>query len=579
MMIPALLAPAAPAERSRRWSLFAGLLILILMASQLSAQNQVAQTNPPKPPTEKTGEKNVEKTKASDPAETPAPTPSGEKAPKELAPFTIEPPEGVAWQTDAAGNEFFVTAMPKAGLGFIRIDEDTIRTRWGLPLELSGEDEENFYVKTFKVHARPNLGPPPPTPEELERAAETYRPKIASAATLKLVPFDHGLPKQGGLWRNGFDIADMNGDGQLDVLHGPPRKSFSNPYVFLGDGKGNWQEWKETSWPQLPWDYGDAGAADFNGDGKMDAAFGMHLRGVVVVVGDGQGKFSLWSQGMGLELPGHKGEPAFSSREIDVADWNRDGRPDLVVYSEGPRGFQHVGLPNTSGKILYLNQGDGSWNLLKKERPSPLYGDELIVADFNLDGRLDFATSSSVRGQQKLLNFGTEEGSWEPILIEEIRPFAWVWTLATGDFDADGRPDLIVSYHNRELGVRRSGVDVLIARADGKWNRRALMVDESRELRDIHGLGTGDFSGDGAIDVVATTRFGETFLFRGDGKGGFEREEQPELEAKKGECRGYGVVLRDLDRDGRDEIITTFAGEDCPKIGWFDIWKTEPKSN
>jgi hypothetical protein len=38
-------------------------------------------------------------------------------------------------------------------------------------------------------------------------------------------------------------------------------------------------------------------------------------------------------------------------------------------------------------------------------------------------------------------------------------------------------------------------------------------------------------------------------------------------------------VLRDLDRDGRDEIITTFAGEDCPKIGWFDIWKTEPKNN
>lgn len=569
MTMPSLPATNAPLPLGCRWSRFAGVLTLSFALSSAPAESQTAPASPPKAP--------VETAKGSSTA-APVATPPTEKANEEVVPFAIQPPEGVEWQTDEAGNEFFVTAMPKEGIAVVRIDEDSVRTRWGMPLELSGEDDENYYVKTFKVHARPNFGPPPPTPEELEQAAESYRPKVGSADKLKLVPFDTGLPKQGSLWRNGFDIADMNGDGQLDILHGPPRKSFTGPFIYLGDGKGSWREWEGVSWPKLPWDYGDAAAADFNGDGKMDAAFGMHLKGVVAVLGDGQGKFSLWSGGMGLELPGHKGEPAFSSREIDVADWNRDGRPDLVIYSEGPRGFQHVGLPNTSGKIIYLNQGDGNWSLLKKERPSPLYGDELAVADFNLDGRPDFVISTNVRGQRKLLNLGTETGTWEQVAIEELRPFAWIWTVAVGDFDADGRPDLAVSYHNRELGVRRAGVDVLLARPDGKWSRKPIMTDDNRELRDVHALATGDFDGDGAVDLVATSRFGETFLFRGDGKGGFEREEEPEVEAKKGECRGYGLVLRDLDRDGRDEIIATFANEDCPKIGWFDVWKTEPKA-
>ncbi|NJL26749.1 MAG: VCBS repeat-containing protein [Thermoanaerobaculia bacterium] len=566
---------AIVAQRGRRWPMLVCVLILGSVAGNTLAENQASQTNPPKsapkaaPPTQAAPAPATEK-----PATEKTPT---EKTEEEPTPFAIEPPEGVTWQTDEAGNEFFVTAMPKAGMSFIRVDDDTIRTRWGLPLELTGEDDENVYVKTFKVHSRPSFGPPPPTAEELAQAAETYEPKIPSADRLKLVAFDAGLPKQGALWRNGFDVADLNGDGQLDIVHGPPRKSFAGPFIFLGDGKGNWHEWEAADWPRIPWDYGDAVAADFNGDGKMDVAFGMHLKGVVATIGDGRGKFTLWSEGMGLELPGHKGDPAFSSREIDAADWNRDGRVDLVVYSEGPRGFQHVGLPNTSGKIVYVNQGDGTWSLIKKERPSPLYGDELVVADFNLDGRLDFVTSTNVRGQRKLLNFGTETGDWEPQTVEEIRPFAWVWTVGVGDFDADGRPDLAVAYHNREHGVRRAGVDVLLARADGKWSRKPIMVDTDRDLRDVHALATGDIDGDGAVDLVATTRFGEMFLYRGDGKGGFEREEEPAVEANLGDCRGYGLTLRDLDRDGRDEILATFASEDCPRAGWFDVWKTEPK--
>lgn len=561
---------ASPAPRGGARRILGGLLTVLALASPALSQPVAPPRRQPVPPPELL---------APPPADgAPRPAPASPTTEEFLASLAIEPPPGVLWQVDDDGREYFVTAVPKESFVYTRIDEHTLRSRWGMPVVLAGEDEESFLVKTFKVTDRPAGGPPPPTAEELAKAAETYVPKIGSADTLRLVPFDAGLPKEGALWRNGFDVADMNGDGQLDILHGPPRKSFRGPVVYLGDGKGGWHGWDQAVWPSLAWEYGDAAAADFNGDGKMDAAFGLHLRGVVAMLGDGQGKFSLWNEGMGLEGKVRSDPPAFSSREIDVADWNRDGRPDLVVYSEGPRGFERVGQQNSSGKIVYLNRGDGSWDLLRQERPSPLYGDALVVADFNLDGRLDFATSTNVRGQRMLLNLGTETGAWEGSPIAELRPFAWIWTVATADFDSDGRPDLAVSYLGRELGVRRAGVDVLLARADGSWGRVPILVDESKDLRDVRALATGDLDGDRAVDLVATTRFGETLLFRGDGKGGFAREEEAQLETRQEGCQGWGLVLRDLDGDRRDEILASFSGEACSKLGWLEVWKSVAKT-
>src|SRR5206468_2802059 len=80
-----------------------------------------------------------------------------------------------------------------------------------------------------------------------------------------------------GQWRDGFDIADMNGDGHLDIVHSAARKTLTPPVIFLGDGKVHWRRWSEARYPRLNWDYGDAAVGDFNGDGHPDIALGVHL--------------------------------------------------------------------------------------------------------------------------------------------------------------------------------------------------------------------------------------------------------------------------------------------------------------
>src|SRR5262249_37338637 len=145
---------------------------------------------------------------------------------------------------------------------------------------------------------------------------------------LRFVSFGRGLPTS-GQWRNGFDVADVNQDGHLDIVHGPARKSLTPPSIFLGDGKGNWRLWKEAKYPRLACASGHAAVGDFNGAGPPDVALGMHLRGVQALLGDGKGNFTNASEGLDFAVPGHGDEqPGFSSQAIAVLDWDGDGRPD-----------------------------------------------------------------------------------------------------------------------------------------------------------------------------------------------------------------------------------------------------------
>ena len=156
-----------------------------------------------------------------------------------------------------------------------------------------------------------------------------------SDAPASWVEIGIGLP-QTGQWRNGFDLADFDGDGRLDLAHGPPRRSLGPPSIFLGKTDLEFQRWEELSFPEMPFDYGDAAAADFDGDGHADLALGVHYRGLVVLSGDGGGVFRVQASFLAAEA-GESEAPVFSSRALAVGDVDGDGRPDIVALGEGPR--------------------------------------------------------------------------------------------------------------------------------------------------------------------------------------------------------------------------------------------------
>ncbi len=514
------------------------------------------------------------------------------------------------WLLDEeSGRQYRIDKIPKIEGTYKWWDEenpDTNRVLFpaGAVLDVVKHDDEWFWVKYFKPRhtplEKPQQRPPKPTkiePTEEERAAAaaSYGGVEEQVDRLHFAAFEKGLPRA-GQWRNGFDVADMNGDGHDDIVFGPARKGAPRPNIFLGDGSGGWRFWKEAKFPRLPYDYGDAAVADFNADGHPDVAFAIHLRGMLVLVSDGESGFIPWSSGIKLDSPGdRKNGGAFSSRALQVADWNDDGRPDLIALGEGPKsprkGTPGQVIDTSRGFRVFLNGGDGTWTKLSLQEDTKrrlVFGDGFALADFNGDERTDIATTSSQMANQGIVKVATEEGTLKTEWMAEIRPNGLVSAVVATDLNGDGYQDLIVGYRNTEMSVWRSGIDVLYGGADLSWTRKPVISEESR--KGVSALALGELDGDGHTDLVALSGEAETWVFLGDGEGFFVREATDELTQPERGCLGYGLRLVDLDRDGMDEIIASFAGEPggmpgipglsvpgCRSQGSVRAWKSAPK--
>src|SRR5208282_5514216 len=131
-------------------------------------------------------------------------------------------------------------------------------------------------------------------------------------------------------------VGDMNGDGKPDILVGSgysvcgPKECYpaGQVGVLLGNGDGTFQP--ATEYPSGD-QYPDSLAiADLRGDGKLDVvAASMFSSNADVLLGNGDGTLQpVVTYGSGGSSDDWRGGVA-------VADVNRDGKPDLVVVASG----------------------------------------------------------------------------------------------------------------------------------------------------------------------------------------------------------------------------------------------------
>ena len=480
-----------------------------------------------------------------------------------------EPSEEITWLTDEQGRAYYIMKVPRVERGYHIVDATHVRIHNGLTHEYVRYDDDFFYVKIYRTVERQKPAPPaPPDPA----IAASYVPETKEGDAWEGRRIEGGLPNQ-GQWRNGFAIGDINGDGFLDLVSGPPRSSVRRlPRILVNDGKAQFKTPAGTTVPAAPYDYGDAEIGDFDGNGIPDVALAAHLGEIVVLLADDDGSYRL------EKLPPPKSvtqkSMRFSSRSLAVVDWNSDGRPELLALSEGPamQGARAETGTYAGGKVLYSRGADGVWTTQTARVSDFTFGDSLTIADFNADGRPDFAASSSRPGDRSLINLHQPDGSWTTTDLAELRPQGLVWALAAINFNGDDRADLAVGYQSVEWHMGRSGVDLYVA-GDGSWQRRTLWSEESGA--GVFSLAAGDLDGDGQTDLVAATGDGRILLFRRSGEE-FIRE-KPLAAGTKG-CRGYDLEVADLDQDGLGELVAGFAGEKCPGGGALQIWQIRRKN-
>ena len=235
--------------------------------------------------------------------------------------------------------------------------------------------------------------------------------------------------------------ADINGDGMEEVFVGGTKGSAGKLYQF---SNGKWQtvnSFKSES------EFTDAAAVffDANGDGHIDLYIGSggyhdYLSNEEslqdrLYLNDGVGNLNISATSMPKML--------VSTSSVTVADFNKDGNPDIFVGGRIIPGK----YPQTPQSYLLLNDGNGNFSdfssqFLPSEGKIGMVTDAVNL-DLNKDGFQDLIIVGEYMPITVYLNesgksFKDATKDW---VGEETK--GWWSSLAIGDFDNDGDMDLV----------------------------------------------------------------------------------------------------------------------------------------
>jgi FG-GAP-like repeat len=338
-------------------------------------------------------------------------------------------------------------------------------------------------------------------------------------------------------------VADVNHDGALDIIAANPEHGTVS--VLLGDRKGHFRHAPGSPFPagHLP---SDIGIGDFNGDGNPDLLFANHQTPyVTLLLGDGTGRFR----------PAPHSPFATNAKPhphgVAVGHFcGKDEPLDVVIDSWG------------SGEVELLT-GDGKGNLQNGPmfpagpgsdmplRSSDLNGDGTpdIVMPNTAIGHWDANTVTVLLGNGKC-GFNKPPGS----------PFpggAVPWSVAIGDINHDGVPDLVLTPYGPRVGDARK-IAATVLRGDGTGGFTPMpgspfplpgcASPRRVAIGSVYGNGRHDFA-------VTCTNVATVLLFLGESGGGLHVSS---LDVPAGTSAGVperGIILADIMARGRDSII------------------------
>jgi Domain of unknown function (DUF4347)/FG-GAP-like repeat/Calx-beta domain/FG-GAP repeat len=248
----------------------------------------------------------------------------------------------------------------------------------------------------------------------------------------------------------------------------------------------------------------DMDTGDLNGDGFLDlAAVNQGSKNISILLGTG----TTGSFGTATTLFDPGNENPFS---IAIHDFNGDGKLDLAVAS-------NPGGSDPGFVSIRLGTGTGSFGN-PTNFASKMHHSSIAAGDFNGDGKLDLATAPKFGNDISIISilFGDGTGSFgNPVPINTNKP---KFTVATADFNGDGKLDLVTS--NNE---KTDNISVFLGDGNGNFNAPVhLSAGNLVGQKENHFIVTNDFNGDGKLDLAASNQFSKNVsVFLGDGTGNF----------------------------------------------------------
>ncbi|HVR95410.1 MAG TPA: hypothetical protein VMW27_02275, partial [Thermoanaerobaculia bacterium] len=63
-------------------------------------------------------------------------------------------PPGAKWLKEKDGRQYYLDKLDKSA-PYLRVNDKTVRSRWGIDVEISKEDDKFFYFKVYKADKNP----------------------------------------------------------------------------------------------------------------------------------------------------------------------------------------------------------------------------------------------------------------------------------------------------------------------------------------------------------------------------------------------------------------------------------------
>jgi hypothetical protein len=335
-------------------------------------------------------------------------------------------------------------------------------------------------------------------------AQPDIRPLAGAAWTMHAIDRD-------GRGADGTKLADINGDGHLDIATGWEEEGETRVYLNPGPQGAVKSPWPKVVIGKTP-SSEDAVFTDLDGDGAIDV--------VTATEGRSCRLFIHWA-------------PADRNQILDADAWRQEVLPAVT--------------------------GLGRWLFVQPLQCDGRHGPDLI-----LGSRPGPDTPPSVIGwlQAPLNARDLSAWKWHP-----LAEAGWIMSIETVDMDGDGDQDILYSDRmGTTRGIHWFENPGAAAMARGQKTPRHTLT--GADVHQVMFLAIGDVDGDGLQDIVAGVERGAMerahpnwnsrvlWLRRLDGTGRAWSEHSLAVAANTGNIKG--VAISDLNDDGRaDMVIST----------------------